>query len=148
MAHILIEVPMTTEPETVRSALDTSDGIAAFWTDDVDFPGGVGSQFRVGFQNAPLPFDLTVAESTEETVRWTGGQFPPHWQGTEVTWTFTPASDGGTTVRLDHTGWSAEDGMFAFSTYVWADVLRRLKDFVENGVRDPLSSGTRRTQPD
>lgn len=136
------------EADRVKSAIETADGIAAFWTDDVDFPGGVGSELRVGFQDAPMPFDLTISESTDETIRWTGGQFPPHWQGTEVVWTFSPNPDGGTTVRLDHTGWADEDGLFAFSTYVWADVLRRLKNYVENGVRDPLSSGTKRTQPD
>lgn len=109
MARILVEVPIMAERAKVRTAIDTADGIAGFWTDDVDFPGGVGSQFKVGFQNAPLPFDLTVTAVSDETVRWTGGQFPPHWVGTEVVWTLTPTPDGTTTVRLMHEGWASED---------------------------------------
>jgi hypothetical protein len=146
MARILLEVPIDAEPAKIRDALNTSDGIAGFWTDDVNFPGGVGSQFEVGFENAPLPFDLTVMEVSDHTVRWSGGQFPPHWVGTEVVWTLTPGPEQATTVRLAHEGWAGEDGMFAFSAYVWADVIRRLKAFVELGERNPLSSGTNRTR--
>jgi hypothetical protein len=75
-----------------------------------------------------------------------GGEFPPHWAGTEVIWTLTPGPEPATTVRLAHEGWASEDGMFAFSVYVWGDVLRRLKNYLEHGERDPLSSGTNRTQ--
>jgi hypothetical protein len=146
MARILLEVPVAADPPTILAALDSAEGIAAFWTDDVDFPGGVGSQFKVGFENAPLPFDLTITEVSEDTIRWTGGEFPPHWAGTEVIWTLTPGPEPATTVRLAHEGWASEDGMFAFSVYVWGDVLRRLKNYLEHGVRDPLSSGTNRTQ--
>jgi hypothetical protein len=146
MVRILAEVPIRADPGTVRIALDSGDGIAGFWTDDVDFPGGVGSQFKVGFKDAPLPFDLTISEVSDEKIRWTGGEFPPHWVGTEVIWTLTPTPEGATVVRINHDGWASEDGLFAFSTYVWADVLRRLKNYVEHGVRDPLSSGTHRTQ--
>ena len=146
MARILVEVPIAADPATVRHTLDSADGIAGFWTDDVDFPGGAGPEFKVGFENAPLPFDLTVAEVSDSTIRWLGGQFPPHWVGTDVTWTLNPGEGGMTTVRLSHDGWAEEDGMFAFSTFVWGDVVRRLKNFLERGERDPMSSGTNRTQ--
>lgn len=146
MARILVEVPIAAEPATIQTAINTADGISAFWTDDVDLPGGIGSEFKVGFENAPLPFDLTIAEVSDDTIRWTGGQFPPHWVGTEVTWTLAPGPEDATMVRLTHEGWAEENGTFAFSTYVWADVLRRLKNYVEQGQRDPLSSGTERTR--
>lgn len=80
MARIVFQLDMDARPADVTQALASQTGIAGWWTDDVAFPGGVGSTMTLRFPIAPLPFELRVEETTADTVRWTSvGAFPPHW---------------------------------------------------------------------
>jgi hypothetical protein len=63
----------------------------------------VGGTVRVEFAIAPLPFDLRLEQSDEQTVVWRTETFPPHWVGTTVRWDVEP-SDAGATVNFRHAG--------------------------------------------
>ena len=55
MARIVFELEIDAPAAAVVSALDTAEGIAGWWTGDVDFAGGEGSIMTVGFPVAPKP---------------------------------------------------------------------------------------------
>jgi uncharacterized protein YndB with AHSA1/START domain len=139
MARIVFETTIRATPKEIVDALDTERGIAGWWTEQVEFGGGPGSVMRVGFPGrAPLPFDLRVERATEEQVHWTSiGQFPPHWVGTDVTWTLTPV-DGGTLVHFSHDGWADDGGPFPSSALTWGLLMESLRSFVETGTGTPL----------
>ncbi len=122
------------------ATLDSQEGIAGWWTEDVDFGGGAGSTMTLGFPVAPMPFELRVDEANDSVVRWTSvGEFPPHWAATTVTWTLTPAGDGaGTTVHFSHDGWATDDGPLATAALTWAPLMLSLKQFSETGTGSPL----------
>jgi uncharacterized protein YndB with AHSA1/START domain len=141
MARIVFELEINASPKEIAAALDTQRGIAGWWTEDVVFPGGVGSQLIVGFPGrAPVPFDLRVDEADEHRVRWASvGQFPPHWVDTEIIWTLTPKRDGsGTTVHFNHDGWATDEGALPMSAMTWGQLMGSLKTFVETGTGAPL----------
>lgn len=61
-------------------------------------------------------------EATQGRVHWTSvGQFPPHWVGTEITWTLTETA-GSTVVHFSHDGWAGDEGPFPSSTLVWGQL--------------------------
>jgi uncharacterized protein YndB with AHSA1/START domain len=139
MARIVFETIIDAAAGPIVQALDTEAGIAGWWTEDVRFAGGVGSQMTLGFPIAPLPFELRVDEVSPQRVRWTSvGQFPPHWVGTEVVWRLDPAGDGGTNVHFSHDGWATDGGPFPSSALTWAQLMGSLKSFVETGTGAPL----------
>lgn len=140
MARIVFEVDVDGPDRRLLDALTTRDGIAAWWTDDVEFAGGVGAVMRLGFPVAPLPFELRVEEAGPKRVRWASvGEFPPHWQGTEVVWTPAPKPDGdGAVVHFAHDGWAGDDGPLPMAAFTWGQLLVALKRFVETGEAAPM----------
>jgi uncharacterized protein YndB with AHSA1/START domain len=139
MARIVFETTINATAKEIVDALDTERGIAGWWTEQVEFAGGPGSVMTVGFPGrAPLPFELRVEQVTEQQVRWASvGQFPPHWVGTEVTWTLTPV-DGGTLVYFSHDGWANDGGPFPSSALTWGLLMESLRSYVEAGTGAPL----------
>lgn len=138
MARIVFELEIEAPAERIVEALDTEDGIAGWWTADVDFAGGVGSIMKPGFPVAPVPFELSVDEVGLGRVAWTSvGDFPPHWAGTRVLWTLTPTA-AGTLVHFSHDGWASDAGPFASSALTWGRLMDTLKTYVETGVAAPL----------
>jgi uncharacterized protein YndB with AHSA1/START domain len=139
MARMVFETTINASASEIVKALDTSDGIAGWWTEEVTFPGGEGSQMTLGFPHmAPFPFELRVDEVSESRVRWTSvGEFPPHWVGTGITWTLT-ASDDGTLVHFCHDGWANDEGPFPSSALTWGQLMGSLKSYVEDGAGMPL----------
>jgi uncharacterized protein YndB with AHSA1/START domain len=140
MARIVFELDIDAAPKEIVEALDTRRGIAGWWTEDVTFPGGLGSQMTLGFPGrAPVPFELRVDEASEQLVRWASiGDFPPHWVGTEIIWTLTPKAGSGTTVHFNHDGWASDEGALPMSAMTWGQLMGSLKAFVETGVGAPL----------
>lgn len=141
MARIVFELDIDATPKDIVEALDTTRGIAGWWTEDVSAPGGAGSQLTVGFPGrAPVPFELRVDEASEQRVKWTSvGAFPPHWVNTSVIWTLTPKTDGsGTTVHFGHDGFATDEGPMAQSATTWGHLMWSLKSFVETGAGAPL----------
>jgi uncharacterized protein YndB with AHSA1/START domain len=139
MARIVFETDINTPPSAVATALNTQKGIAGWWTEDVEFDGGVGSTMTLRFSVAPAPFALRVDEVSDQRVHWTStGDFPPHWVGTTVTWTLTPNDSSGTKVHFNHDGWASDEGPFPSSALTWARLQDTLKTYVETGQPTPL----------
>jgi uncharacterized protein YndB with AHSA1/START domain len=138
MARIVYELDIEAPLEQVGGALTSREGIAGWWTDDVTLAGGAGAVMTLGFAVAPLPFKLRVDEASPLHVAWSSvGEFPPHWAGTQVTWTLTPAGQS-TTVRFVHDGWASDNGPFGSSALTWGRLMDSLKRFAETGSAAPL----------
>jgi uncharacterized protein YndB with AHSA1/START domain len=139
MARIVFEVDIAADAGAIVTALDTEHGIASWWTDDVAFPGGVGSTMTLGFPTAPKPFELRVGDVDPTRVRWESiGDFPPHWVGTEIAWTLSANAEGGTTVHFAHDGWADDSGPFPMAAFTWTQLLLTLKTHAETGQAAPL----------
>jgi uncharacterized protein YndB with AHSA1/START domain len=140
MARIVFELDIEAPPDRIVDALDTERGIAGWWTRDVKFAGGPGTTMTLGFPVAPRPFELRVDEVSEQRVRWSSvGEFPPHWQGTEVAWTMRPSDNGdATTVHFAHDGWASDEGPLPNAAMTWGTLMTSLKRYVETGTGTPL----------
>ncbi len=101
MGDVLFTFDVDAQPDAVRRALTTSDGIASFWTDKADVPADVGETLMLGFPDAPLLFDLVLTQSEDKMITWRTATFPPQWVGTDIRWEIS-GSDGGSTVAFRH----------------------------------------------
>jgi uncharacterized protein YndB with AHSA1/START domain len=139
MAHIKLATTINADPAEIIKALDSTAGIAGFWTEDVQY-GGLNGQLLARFADSPEPFRFRVDHVGSDLVRWTHtGEYPPFFVGTEVSFALLPAPDGpGTMVLFTHDGWPSDDMPMPMIAFVWAQVLASLKAYVETGTGSPL----------
>ncbi len=140
MAEIVFLVEIGTDPATIQDALTTRTGIISWWTTSAQVPKEPGETIAVAFPEAPVPFTLRIDQVDPERVAWTSvGDFPPHWQGTEVVWNLAAKPDGsGTMLFFEHRGFAAADQALGHTAMTWAQLMMRLQAYAESGRADPL----------
>ncbi|HUG83311.1 MAG TPA: hypothetical protein VMM13_02040 [Euzebya sp.] len=132
-------------PTALIKALTTTDGIAAFWTSGVRGDAATGQRVELDF---PAPdgtarYELSTTAATEDAVTWAyvGGDNPA-WMGTQMTFRVVgPSPMGGdaTMVSFIHAEFEGEAAQSVpFITYIWAQILGRLKTHVEDGAVNPF----------
>lgn len=119
---IVVEYDLPYPPEKVWRVL-TEPELVAQWLMPNDLQPIVGHQFT--FQSRPVEgwdgkahCEVLIVEPCQRLqYSWAGGSDAisgyGHRLDTVVTWTLSPAPDGGTHVRLDHDGFTDDDA-FAF----------------------------------
>ncbi|MGD0184313.1 MAG: SRPBCC domain-containing protein [Roseiarcus sp.] len=129
---LVFERQMPHPPEKIWRAL-TEPWLIEEWLMKNDFVAQVGRRFS--FRATPLPGWSGVANCKVVTVeaprrlayRWGDGTESESGLTTLVTWTMTPR-DGGTLVRMEQSGFRAQDGRsFQRMGGGWPRVLERLE---------------------
>ena len=132
--------------EKVFEALTESAGLASFWTSDSQAEPVVGSVTRLRFPTGTR-LELRVdALDPGHRVVWTPLTTiarPPRWTGTTVTWELKQAENGATEVVVEHGNWPDDLPQTALAqlTFLWAQVLRTLKAYVETAMPQPIFAG-------
>ena len=136
MSEIAFQFEIAAHRPAVIAALNTHDGLTGWWTTGVDRKD---ETLLFDFPGVPQPFELRREITRDERVEWTSvGVFPPHWAGTVITWTLSDDEADGTRVLFRHTGFADDDPGMPSAAYTWGQLMTRLKEYVENGTRDPL----------
>ena len=91
---------------------------------------------KLGFPDAPTPFDLLLAKADERMITWRTVSFPPQWVGTEVVWRISGDGDAST-IAFRH-GTFDDDIEAGQVAYVWGQVMVQLKRYAETGVAEPV----------
>ena len=126
----------TASPDAVYEALTTVDGLAGWWTDDVQGNGGVGGVLE--FRFPPVGgFDMEVLElRPRERVAWRVVGGPEEWLGTTVE--FDLRQDGDYTIVLfAHRGWREPVEFMHHCSTKWAVFMLSLKSLLETGNGAP-----------
>ena len=138
MTDVLFRFDVDAAPGDVLGAVKTTNGIKGFWTSRATVPAAVGDTVSVEFEQAPMPFDLRLEQSDDQSVVWRTETFPPHWVGTSIHWHVT-GREGGSTVDFRHDG-LPDDTETGSVAYTWGQVMVRLKEYAETGTPNPLFS--------
>jgi uncharacterized protein YndB with AHSA1/START domain len=129
----------SSSPESVYKALTTREGLAAWWTTDVQGDGKIGGvlQFRFKLKEATGGFDMKVRElKPAGRVLWEVVDGPPEWIGTKISWDV--AQEGGwTTVLFKHEGWREQVDFMHHCSTKWAVFLLSLRSYLETGKGAP-----------
>lgn len=139
MSDILHWIRVEAPPERVFDAISTEDGLASWWTSDVEAEASEGSTAVFGFNDRAVVFRMRVDElSRPARVRWTCvGDFP-EWEGTRIEFELDPGADGGTEVTFTHAGWASTEGYFRQCNTDWGRLMYHLKDYVEGRRDQPM----------
>jgi len=122
-------------PEEVYDALTTLDGLAGWWTDDVNGSAEVGGVIE--FRFPPGGFDMKVLEQRPpERVAWEVVKGPQEWVGTTVDWELRQDGDY-TIVMFSHQGWKEPVEFMHHCSTKWGSYLMSLKSLVETGEGAP-----------
>jgi hypothetical protein len=138
MAKILLRFPVDAPAGRVHETLATNAGVSGWWSARTQGPGGVDSEMKVSFPDAPMSFDFRVAEDLpDKRVAWLCLAGPPEWIGTHISFDIEPQEREATSVLFTHDGWKTTQDSFPFIAYSWAQILPRLKALAETGEVDP-----------
>lgn len=140
MAEIVFLVDISATAEVIHEALATRQGLVSWWTTDTEGSAEQGSTLSLGFPDAPARFSLRVDEPADGGVYWTSvGDFPPHWKGTEISFSLLDDPDvDGSRVFFRHEGFASADPMVGHTAFTWANLMNSLKAFCESGRPKPF----------
>ncbi|MCJ0872594.1 SRPBCC domain-containing protein [Streptomyces sp. AP-93] len=137
MSEITFQTDIAANRTTVYEALNTHEGLTGWWTTGVNRKDEI---LFFDFPEIPEPFQLRRDRADQDEVRWTSvGTFPPHWNGTVITWQLTDGPDGaGTRVDFRHAGFAESDPALAHSAGTWEQLMTRLAQYAETGTPQPF----------
>ena len=125
-------------PQAVLRWLDSTEGIAGWWSDRVDgSAGNVGDTFHVSFPTTPVVFDLEVTDASAAVVEWHVPSSPQWWAGTTIRFEMEETGDGATGVLFSHDGFDADDPIIAVITPAWVRFLDNLMAVAVSGRAAP-----------
>lgn len=138
MPDIAMQIDVDTPADAVYRALTTTVGIAGWWTDRNQTAGAAGEVDTFDFPGVPMSYEMRVDQAEPaKLLHWHCIAGPPAWVGTDVRWTIQPAG-AGVTVLLDHAGFGEVGSMFRIVTLGWAQMIIRLKQYLESGEANPF----------
>ncbi|GAA1672610.1 SRPBCC domain-containing protein [Kribbella yunnanensis] len=134
MVDILHRVGVVGSVDDVYKALDTIDGLAAWWTLDTKVTADGAIQFRFGEAGG---FDMKVVETEPgKLVRWEVVDGPEEWIGTHVRFDLHQEDDFAI-IMFRHEGWREVVPFMYHCSTKWATFLMSLKHLVETGTGEP-----------
>lgn len=133
--HVLMQFDIDAEPDVVRRALETEEGIRAWWSKRTDLEE---DGLRVSFPDVPQPFEFEVRDRADQ-LDWVTGGFPPWWAGTTIRWAVEPNPEKpGTRLHFSHRDSDPDNPLISITIPAWALIIQRLKGYAETGQPQPF----------
>ena len=118
----------------VYKTLATKDGLAEFWTRQVEGDSAVGGKLNFFFGSPKPAAVMEVAElSPDDRVQWRCVEGPPEWVGTTITFDLTE-SGGETVLLFTHADWREPVEFMHHCSTKWASVVLGLRSGLEGGA--------------
>lgn len=137
MPDILHRFAIKASPADTYKALATSEGLAGWWTNQVEGGDTIGAPVKFRFADRGF-IDMTVRElDPAKRVVWEVIDGPGEWIGTTIGFDLEQADDF-TSVRFGHRGWASDTGFIGHCSMKWAMFMMSLKAFLETGRGAPF----------
>jgi uncharacterized protein YndB with AHSA1/START domain len=143
MPDIRHRVGIAAPQNRVYEMLATKDGLAKFWTRQVEGDARVGGKLRFFFGKPEPSAVMEVVElSPDDRVQWRCVNGPAEWVGTTITFDLT-ISGGETVLLFTHANWREPVEFMHHCSTKWATVLIGLRSGLEGGVFTAFPDDTR-----
>lgn len=137
MPDILHEIAVKASPKATYQALTAREGLAGWWTTDVQGSFAVGGVIKFTFGTRGY-FDMKVrALEPGKRVLWEVVGGPDEWIGTEISFDLRQEGEF-TVVRFKHQGWQQVSDFMHHCSTKWAVFLLSVKQLVETGKGRPF----------
>ena len=141
MVDIIHRIGIKSPSSEVYRALTSLEGLAHWWTEEVEGDGQIGGRigFRFRSENGDLKGNM-VMEAQEldahQNVRWRCVEGPPEWVGTDISFQLSEQDDQ-TVVLFGHRNWREAVEFTSHCSMKWATFLLSLRLYVETGSGKP-----------
>lgn len=142
MSDLQHAISIAATPAAVFEAVSTREGLASWWTANVETGGQTGeADYVFGFDGGSVhaAFETRERVPPERLVLACVGGIED-WAGTELVFDVEPLEEG-TMLRFDHAGWTTEDWYFRQCNSTWGHLMFHLKRACEEQVQAPFFQG-------
>ena len=141
MFDIIHRIGIRSPAAQVYEALTTLEGLARWWTGDVQGDGRIGGQIEFLFRSetgetqGKIVMEVQALDAPRE-VRWRCFDGPAEWIGTDIAFQLSEQDDQ-TIVLFGHRNWREAVEFMAHCSMKWATFLLSLREYVETGQGKP-----------
>jgi len=141
MVDIIHRIGIKSPASTVYKALSTINGLANWWTEDVEGDELSGGKITFTFRSETGEIKgRMVMEILElnpgKDVRWRCKEGPEEWIGTDITFHLSQQDDQ-TIILFGHRNWRESVEFTAHCSMKWAVFLLSLREYLETGKGRP-----------
>ena len=141
MVDIIHRIGIKSSPTQVYKALSTIDGLAHWWTEEVEGDQKADGKINFAFRSATGELKGKMVMEVQElnpqsTVRWRCIDGPEEWIGTDITYEWSQQDDQ-TILLFGHRNWREAVEFMAHCSMKWAVFLLSLREYVETGKGKP-----------
>jgi uncharacterized protein YndB with AHSA1/START domain len=141
MVDIIHRIGIRSTSAEVYKALSSINGLANWWTEEVEGSEQVGGKidftFRSETGDIKGKMTMEVRElNPQEKVGWRCVDGPAEWIGTEITFEFSE-QDGQIIIIFGHRNWREAVEFTAHCSMKWAVFLLSLREYIETGKGRP-----------
>ena len=141
MVDIIHRIGIRSSASEVYKALSTIQGLAHWWTNEVEGDEEVGGKIEFTFRSETGDIKgkmiMEVLEiNPGKNVRWRCIDGPPEWIGTDIRFDLSQQDDQ-TIIIFGHRGWREAIEFMAHCSMKWAVFLLSLREYVETGNGKP-----------
>lgn len=141
MVNIIHRIGIRSSSNKVYQALSTLEGLANWWTNEVEGEENIGGKIRFRFRTTTGELKgemiMEVRElNPSKSVRWLCVAGPEEWVGTEISFDLSE-QDGQIIILFGHKNWREAVEFTAHCSTKWAVFLLSLRQYVETGKGSP-----------
>jgi uncharacterized protein YndB with AHSA1/START domain len=141
MVDIIHRIGIRSSLAKVYKALSTIEGLANWWTEEVEGDENIGGKIEFTFRSETGDIKgkmvMEVQElNPEKCVRWRCIDGPAEWIGTDITFELSQQDDQ-MIIIFGHRNWREAVEFTAHCSMKWAVFLLSLREYVEKGKGKP-----------
>src|SRR5436190_11185918 len=141
MVDIIHRIGIRSSANEVYKAISTIDGLANWWTEEVEgneqVDGKIKFTFRSDTGDIKGQMIMQIKElSLQKNVRWQCVDGPAEWIGTAITFDLSQQDDQ-IIIIFGHRNWREAIEFTAHCSMKWAVFLLSLREYVETGKGKP-----------
>jgi uncharacterized protein YndB with AHSA1/START domain len=141
MVDIIHRIGIKSSQAKVYEALSTIEGLAHWWTEEVEGDEQIGGRIEFTFRTETGEIKGKMTMEVQElhpqkNVRWRCVGGPPEWIGTDITFELSQQDDQ-IIIIFGHRNWREAVEFTAHCSMKWAVFLLSLREYVETGKGKP-----------
>src|SRR6266542_2038930 len=141
MVDIIHRIGIKAPAAKVYKALSTLEGLANWWTEEVEGEEKIGGKIKFTFRSETGDIKGEMSMQVQElnpqkNVRWRCTDGPAEWIGTDVTFDLSQQDDQ-IIIIFGHRNWREAIEFTAHCSMKWAVFLLSLREYVETGKGKP-----------
>jgi uncharacterized protein YndB with AHSA1/START domain len=141
MVDIIHRIGIRSSISRVYKALSTIEGLAHWWTEEVEGDEQVGGKIKFTFRSETGDIKGQMVMEVQElnpgkNVRWRCVDGPAEWIGTDITFDLSQQDDQ-TIIIFGHRAWREAVEFMAHCSMKWAVFLLSLREYVETAKGKP-----------